>query len=209
MYNSVIQAFGNDFLSAFGFESKRIVEHIPSEIKTIRNEKIMVEDLFRYEDGTLLQIVCHPRAEINERDLWEFVINYMAIYDEYEQNIRAILVLPPTIQDAEIPMDRGSIYYNPEVLWLSRWNADEISGEINDKIQQNGELMNEELSLLTMLPFMNTKGSRLQTAVEAVKIANQVDKGKRNLVIKLMKSMTRKLLSGDDYDQVVQAFERA
>ncbi|GAB7057445.1 MULTISPECIES: hypothetical protein [unclassified Paenibacillus] len=53
---SVVQAFGNYFLIAFGIESKRIVEHIPTEILTIRGEKHIIEDLFWLEDDTLLHI---------------------------------------------------------------------------------------------------------------------------------------------------------
>lgn len=208
--NSVIQVFGNHFLSAFGFESKRIVEHIPTEVVTIRREQLVIEDLFRLEDDTLLQLVYHSSAKIDEDDLWRFIGYHLSIYKKYEQKIRAIIVLSPEIHNAELTMDKGSIRYNPEALWLSRWNGDEIARAINEKVQQNGELTNEDLSLLTMLPFMHTKGSRFQRAMDSVQIANQlVDDGKRDLVIKLMKAMAGKLLSADDYDQVVQAFEIA
>lgn len=204
--NSVIQAFGNHFLSAFGFESKRILEHIPSEVENIRNEKIWVEDLFRLEDGTLLQLLYHSRSDINERDLWEFAIVHFAIFQKYRQKIRAIIVLSPETQYADLKMDKGSIRYNPDALWLSKWDGDQIAREINDKVQWNGELTDEDQSILAMLPFMNTQVSRIQRVEEAVQISNKLrDQEKRDLVIQLMQTMAGKLLLGEDYGQVVKA----
>lgn len=208
--NSGIQAFGNHFLSAFGFESKRIVEHIPSEVENIRNEKIWVDDLFRLEDDTLLQLLYHSGSNINEREVWEFVMLHLAVYTKFRQKIRAIIVLSPEIHDAELKMDKGSIKYNPEALWLSQWNGDQIARQIDEEIQQNGVLTNEKLSLLAMLPFMNTQGSRVQRAEEAIQMAKKLaDERNRELVIELMQSMGGKIYAGNDYDQVVQAFEKA
>jgi len=60
-----------------------------------------------------------------------------------------------------------------------------------------------------MLPLMHTQGSRLERAVESLQIANQLaDTGEREVAIQFIKMMAGKLLSGDEYEQVVQAFAR-
>jgi len=57
-----------------------------------------------------------------------------------------------------------------------------------------------------MLPLMHTQGSRFERAVEALQLA---DTGGREEAIQFIKTMAGKLLSGDEYEQVVQAFGKA
>lgn len=73
---------------------------------------------------------------------------------------------------------------------------------------QKGGLTDEELSVLAMMPFMHTTGSRLEIATKAVQIANKLVEEKGDLVIKLMKVMAEKLLCGNDNEQVVQSFDQ-
>ncbi|MGG0936996.1 hypothetical protein ABHN11_12910 [Brevibacillus centrosporus] len=206
--NSVIQAFGNNFLSAFGIQSEQIVEHVPTEILTLRKEKVMIEDLFRLVDDTLLHIVFQASANPDDLDrLLDRLMEYdLKIYEKHERLISTIVVFGPEILDAKLNRDIGAIKYRiTEAVWLSRWNGDEILKGINRSV-----LTDEELSTLVMLPLMNTKGSRFHRAMESVQIAKQlVDEEKREKVIKVMVVMAGKLLADADYDEFVQAFEEA
>ncbi|MCG5252448.1 hypothetical protein P4U99_26695 [Brevibacillus agri] len=210
--NSVIQAFGNDFLSAFGIQLKRIVEHVPMEIINLRKERVWIEELFRLEDDSLLYFV--PHASPNPRDLdelrFQLMEYHLKIYEMYEKLITTIVLFGPAISNAKTSIDLGAIKYRiSDAIWTSRIDGDEFTEELARKVRHNGDLTDEELSLLTMLPFMNTKGSNFQRALEAVQIANTLVAIKRDLVIKLMKAMAEKLLTGDDFEQVVHAFEMA
>ncbi|MCM3472212.1 hypothetical protein [Brevibacillus borstelensis] len=210
--SSVIQAFGNDFLSAFGIQLGRIVEHVPTEIVNLRKERVMIEELFRLEDDSLLYFVLH--ASPNPKDLDELMVQLMEhnlkIYEKYEKLINTVVVFGPAISNAKTSIDLGAIKYRiSDAIWMSRIDGDEFTEELARKVRHNGDLTDEELSLLTMLPFMNTKGSNFQRALEAVQIANTLVAIKRDLVIKLMKAMAEKLLTGDDFEQVVHAFEMA
>ncbi|MEK4339098.1 hypothetical protein [Brevibacillus sp. FSL L8-0710] len=210
--NSIIKVFGNRFLSAFGIQFGRIVEHIPTEIVNLRNEKVWIEELFRLEDDTLLYFV--PHASPNPRDLDELIFQLMEyhlkIYEMYEKLINIVVVFGPAISNAKNSIDLGAIKYRiSDAIWTSRIDGDEFTEELARKVRHKGGLTDEELSLLTMLPFMNTKGSSFQRALKAVQIANTLDGNKRDLVIKLMKAMAEKLLTGDDFEQVVHAFEMA
>lgn len=212
MNNSVAQAFGNHFLNAFGIQLPRIVEHIPTEILTISGKEHIIQDLFRLEDNTLLHI--EYQSSPNPKDLDQLFFDLMwydlKIYEQHGKLVSTIVVLGPEIDKAELSRDLGAIRYKvTDVVWLSRWNVDQTAEEFAKKVGQECDLTDEELSTLVLMPFMHTKGSRFQMAKEAVKIANQVDREKRDLVIKLMKVTAGKVLSGDDYAQVVQAIERA
>lgn len=206
--SSVIQVFGNDFLSVFGIQSEQIVEHVPTEILTLRKEKVMIEDLFRLVDDTLLHIVFQASAYPDDLDrLLDRLMEYdLKIYEKYEKKIQTIAMFGPEILDAKLNRDIGAIKYRiTEAVWLSRWNGDEILKGINRSV-----LTDEELSTLVMLPLMNTKGSRFQRAMESVQIAKQlVDEEKREKVIKVMVVMAGRLLADADYDEFVQAFEEA
>ncbi|MDN4095617.1 MULTISPECIES: hypothetical protein [Brevibacillus] len=211
--NSVIQAFGNDFLSAFRIHLEQIVEHVPTEIVNLRKETVMIEDLFLLQDGSLLYFVLH--ASPNPKDLDELMFQLMEhnlkLYEKYEKLINTVVVFGSAIADAKTSIDLGAIKYRiSDAIWLSRIGGDEIAEELTSKVGQNGELTDEDFSRLALLPFLQTTVSRYERAVEALEIANQLDDhGKRDLVIKLMAEMVSRLLTDDDYEQVVQAFERA
>ncbi|MCM3591223.1 hypothetical protein EN829_037050 [Mesorhizobium sp. M00.F.Ca.ET.186.01.1.1] len=214
MNNSVVQAFGNQFLNAFGIQLPRIVEHVPTEVLTISGEKHIVEDLFRLEDDTLLHM--EYQASKNPEDLNQLFVDLMwyhlKIYEKYEKPASTIVVFGPAIEKAEVSRDIGGIKYEVAgVVWLSRWNGDQIAEEFTRKVGQKGVLTDEELSVLAMMPFMHTTGSRLEIATKAVQIANKLDdSGERDLVIRLMKVMAgRLLLTSEDYEQVVQALAKA
>ena len=210
--NSVIQVFGNDFLSAFGIQSEQIVEHVPTEILTLSKEKVMVEDLFRLVDDTLLHIVFQASANPDDLDrLLDRLMEYdLKIYEKHEKLISTIVVFGPAIDNAEISRDLGAIKYRiTEAVWLSRWNGDEIAKELVGRVKQC-ELTDENLSLLVMLPFMKSDSSIGQRVMGAVQIANKlVDQGKKDSVMKLMTAMAERLLSDTEYDLFVQAFEKA
>ncbi|ELK41162.1 hypothetical protein BAG01nite_47520 [Brevibacillus agri] len=210
--SSVIQAFGNDFLSAFGIQLGRIVEHVPTEIVNLRKERVMIEELFRLEDDSLLYFVLH--ASPNPKDLDELMVQLMEhnlkIYEKYEKLINTVVVFGPAISNAKTSIDLGAIKYRiSDAIWMSRIDGDEISEDLARKVRHTGELTDEELSRFVLLPFLQTNLSRYERVVEAIEIANQlVDHGKRDLVLKLMKAMTGKLLIGDDFEQIVQSFEK-
>jgi hypothetical protein len=132
----------------------------------------------------------------------------LKIYEKHEKLISTIVVLGPEVFEAELRRDLGAIKYRvTDAIWLSRWNGDQISEELTSNVRQNGELTDEDLSKLVLLPFMQTNVSRYQVAVEVFEIVNQLfDHGKRDVVLKIIKTMAGKLLTGD-YDQVVQALK--
>ncbi|QRG65989.1 hypothetical protein [Brevibacillus choshinensis] len=206
--NSVIQAYGNHFFSAFDISLDQIVEHVPTEILTLRKEKVMIEDLLRLVDDTLLHIVFQASANPDDLDrLLDRLMEYdLKIYEKHERLISTIVVFGPEINNAELSRDLGAIKYKiTEAVWLSRWNGDQIIEGING----DSELKDEELSMLVMLPFMNTKVSRFQRAMESVQIAKQLfDEEKREKVIKIMVAMAGKLLSDAEHDQFVQALRK-
>lgn len=206
----IIQFFGNHFLDSFNIQTGKIVKHVPTEILTIGGEKYMIEDLFQLDDDTLLHIAYQSSAK--PKDLDQLFVNLMwydlKIYEKHEKLISTIVVLGPEVFEAELRRDLGAIKYRvTDAIWLSRWNGDQISEELTSNVMQNGELTDEDLSKLVLLPFMQTNVSRYQVAVEVFEIVNQLfDHGKRDVVLKLIKTMAGKLLTGD-YDQVVQALK--
>ncbi|MCC0566255.1 hypothetical protein HN020_03200 [Brevibacillus borstelensis] len=214
MNNSVVQAFRNQFLNAFGIQLPRIVQHSPTEITTIRGEKHIVEDLFRMENDTLLHV--EYQSSPNPKDLDQLFFDLMwydlKIGEKHGKLINTIVVFGSEILDVELGRDLGAIKYRATgAVWLSKQNGDQITEELTKKVEQKGELTDEELSKLVLLPAMYSTGSRLEITMKAVQIANKLaDHGKRDLVIKLMKVMAgRLLLTSDDYEQVVQALAKA
>lgn len=94
MNNSVIQAFRNQFLNAFGIQLPRIVEHVPTEVLTINGEKRIIEELFRLEDDTMLHM--EYQASENPKDLDQLFVDLMwyhlKIYEKYEKPTSTIVV---------------------------------------------------------------------------------------------------------------------
>ncbi|MFC0212089.1 hypothetical protein ACFFK0_06410 [Paenibacillus chartarius] len=213
MNSSVVRVFGNQFLNAFGIQLPTIVEHIPTEILTISGEKLIIQELFRLEDDTLLHIEYQSSASPDDLDqLFVDLMWYdLKIGEKHGKLINTIVVLGSAINKAELSRDLGAIKYKvTEAVWLSKQNGDQLTEELTKKVEQKGELTDEELSKLIMLPFMQTNISRFQRTVQSIQIANQlVDKGKRDMVTKLMKTMAKKILTGDDFEQVVQALAKA
>ncbi|MCM3592683.1 hypothetical protein M4D58_18840 [Brevibacillus borstelensis] len=211
MNNSVVQAFRNQFLNAFGIQLPRIVEHVPTEVLTINGEKRIIEELFRLEDDTLLHI--EYQASANSKDLDQLFVDLMwndlKICEKHENLIRTIVILGPAILDAELSRDLGAIKYKvTEAVWLSRMDGDQIAEEFTKKVGQKGDLTNEELPVLVMMPFMHTS-SRLEIVKKAVQIAYKLaDEGKRDLVISSMRAMAERLLSDEDGSQVVKALSK-
>lgn len=135
----------------------------------------MIEDLFRLVDDTLLHFVFQASANPDDLDrLLDRLMEYdLKIYEKHERLISTIVVFGPEIHDAEISRDLGAIKYRiTEAVWLSRWNGDEIAGEIVGKVEQKGKLTDEDLSRIVMLPFMKSDSSIVHRTRGAVQIAN-------------------------------------
>ncbi len=212
MNNSVVQVFGNDFLNSFGFQLPRIIEHVPTEILTISGEKHIIEDLFRLDNDTLLHVEYQSSASSDDLDqlLVDLMWYDLKIYERHEKDIQTIIVFGSQINEAKISVDLGAIKYEVAgAVWLGRWNGDQIAEEFTQKVEQKGELTDEELSTLVMIPTMHNTGSRLEMTMKAVQIANKLDdSGKRDLVLSLMRAIAERLLTNDDFVKVAQAFER-
>lgn len=77
---TAVQMFGNHFLKVVGIDAENIVRHIPTEIETYDLEKVVIEELYELEDGSLLHLVFQDSTSTENE---EYLLRLMKYTLEY------------------------------------------------------------------------------------------------------------------------------
>lgn len=208
---SVVQVFRNHFLSAFGIESNKIIEHCPTEIVTLWNEKVLIEDLYEVEGFGMLHLAFQDAKKMESEDVLLSFLGYdLKIKEKFFDHIhliQTVIVIAGATKETNIvsSLDLGALRYKVETVSLNEIDGDEIYIELRKKSENGYTFTDEELCKLIMLPFLKCSVERSDRAIEALEITNHFsDEEQKATIRSLMLKMADKF-EFDDIKRVLEA----
>lgn len=151
-----------------------IVEVYSNEL-VIRSNVYYVDFIGKTVDGEILNVEFQS-TKPSKKDPLRFAKYAIVIREEFSLFVNTVIISTPSldVSDFKFEFNKNSSY-DMELYSLKDFNADELFIEIKNKIKNLGELNNEDINILGLLPLMKTEKSIKELLLDCIDFVNNID----------------------------------
>ncbi|MFD2617860.1 hypothetical protein [Terrilactibacillus laevilacticus] len=179
---------------------------IPTNIISIETSDLEVDFLCLLEDETYLHLEFQTTTK--GEDLDRFMKYDALLYDRYKKPVRTVIVFGADVKDAIESKSYGSIFYQPEFIFLSNQDGDALVKDLWMKVENGESLSNADMGKLILLPLMKTEVKRSERVLDSAQIASKIpDKDMQTKVLSFIITISHKFLSEDETNKMLEVIE--
>lgn len=202
------EAYRERSFQAYGLDLPRIKEVLPTNLPVVLADEKRMDNLFLLEDDTYAVVEYESKNEAEDRIKY---VNYIArvverLYQEQKKVpvLRMIVLYTADVVAAEPVFEMGCMSLCMEQVFVSRLPAEEIFQEIKSKLEDRGQLTEEELMQMIILPLAERgREGKRHRVKQVIALARQIeDEQDQKLIYSGLLVVSDKFIDREDAETI-------
>lgn len=156
-----------------------------TEIKNIDIKTNAMDYLFYTADNGYLHFEFQTTNKLD--DIERFLFYDASLYYKSKKKIKTIVVYSSDIKNVKTTLNCGTINYNIDAVYMSKFNGDEKLNNIKFKVKNDIPLTQQDIMTLSFIPLMSSKKSKSAITIKSIEVADNIKsyKDKNNCLMLL------------------------
>ena len=204
IFKEAMEVFKDSAVSFFGINTKIIAPAV-TELKDIVVNTNFIDYTFYTSDNSILHFEFQSTKK--KKDVQRFMFYDASLNYSQDKPIRTVIVYSSEIENAPSIYDAGSIKYEVENFYMKNLDGDSSFERVKAKVKEGIELSENDILTLTFLPLMFSKKSKVDRAVDSIKLANKIaDVDMKKTALSMLYAFVDKFADKDSKNSIMEAF---
>ncbi|GEQ21774.1 MULTISPECIES: hypothetical protein [Clostridium] len=192
--------FAEEGLKFFGID-KKVRDIGSTEIVVLEIKNMFMDYTFLMEDDSYIHFEFQT-SDKGIKDLRRFRTYEALLNMQTGKDVVTYVVYSGDIKNPLSGYESGINTYKVNAISMANKDGDKIFNEIIEKMKQGEELSKQDIIALTFTPIMDSKLSKSDKIINAIRVVKDIDKEYRYDVESILYAFASKFLEGKDLEKV-------